>query len=294
MAQAENIGSREISRRIPMQMRNFPRDLLPRIMAGNHFHEKMEVEEGSEEDREEIELSLGLSLNGRFGVDPERAKKLMRSSSIPDFVKEEKETTCVVPMACAPTPLIRTCSLPTETEEQWRKRKELQSLRRLEAKRKRSEKQRNWKDKRVDNTNNNNNNSSNNSNDQKEKEQCVKVLNEFSWGCEKGNGLEGFSQQPIPLSQGSIGSQGSASSGISESESQPSQPQGNQLCGTFFPVSVCLVLLQLSYTSTVTNREIQLKLGLKSTLAYGGEDSIWSKAIGEFTQFPSQMDLSFL
>ncbi|XP_050270534.1 ninja-family protein AFP3-like isoform X2 [Quercus robur] len=230
MAQAENIGSREISRRIPMQMRNFPRDLLPRIMAGNHFHEKMEVEEGSEEDREEIELSLGLSLNGRFGVDPERAKKLMRSSSIPDFVKEEKETTCVVPMACAPTPLIRTCSLPTETEEQWRKRKELQSLRRLEAKRKRSEKQRNWKDKRVDNTNNNNNISSNNSNDQKEKEQCVKVLNEFSWGCEKGNGLEGFSQQPIPLSQGSIGSQGSASSGISESESQPSQPQGMNKC----------------------------------------------------------------
>ena len=69
---------------------------------------------------------------------------------------------------------------------------------------------------------------------------------------------------------------------------------GNQLCGTFFRVSVCLVLLQLSYTSTVTNREIQLKLGLKSTLAYGGEDSIWSKAIGEFTQFPSQTNLSFL
>lgn len=41
---------------------------------------------------------------------------------------------------------------------------------------------------------------------------------------------------------------------------------GLQLCGTFFPVSVCLVLLQLSYTSTVTNREIQLKLGLNSEL----------------------------
>lgn len=80
----------------------------------------------------------------------------------------------------------------------------------------------------MDNTNNNNN-SSNNSNDQKDKEQCVKVLNEFSWGCGKGNGLEGFSQQPIPLSQGSIGSQGSASSGISESESQPSQPQGSSI-----------------------------------------------------------------
>ncbi|MCI22787.1 ninja-family protein AFP1-like, partial [Trifolium medium] len=32
--------------------------------------------------------------------------------------------------------------LPTETEEEWRKRKELQTLRRLEAKRRRSEKQR--------------------------------------------------------------------------------------------------------------------------------------------------------
>lgn len=41
---------------------------------------------------------------------------------------------------------------------------------------------------------------------------------------------------------------------------------GNQLCGTIFPVSLCLVLLQLSYPSTVTNREIQLKLGLNSEL----------------------------
>ncbi|RYR24549.1 hypothetical protein Ahy_B02g058051 [Arachis hypogaea] len=45
-----------------------------------------------------------------------------------------------MPMPCT-TNLIRTCSLPTETEEEWRKRKELQTLRRLETRRKRSENQ---------------------------------------------------------------------------------------------------------------------------------------------------------
>ncbi|KAI3467241.1 hypothetical protein Pfo_023904 [Paulownia fortunei] len=40
---------------------------------------------------------------------------------------------------------MRTSSLPVETEEAWRKRKELQTLRRMEAKRRRSEKQRNLK-----------------------------------------------------------------------------------------------------------------------------------------------------
>ncbi|GMY12898.1 ninja-family protein AFP3-like isoform X1 [Fagus crenata] len=221
MAQAEEIG-------IPMQMRNLQRDLLARVIpGGKHFDEKMEVEETSEEDREEIELSLGLSLNGRFGIDPYRAKKLTRSSSIPDFVKENNETvsSCLVPMACASTPLIRTYSLPiTETEEQWRKRKELQSLRRMEAKRKRSEKQRNWKAARdhrscdEDNKRMDNNNIIINNN-LKEKEQYMKGLNEFS--CLVGPPM-GF---PVPQSQGSIGSQGSASSGISESESQSLQPQ---------------------------------------------------------------------
>ncbi|RYQ96099.1 hypothetical protein Ahy_B08g091642 [Arachis hypogaea] len=45
-----------------------------------------------------------------------------------------------MPMSCT-TNLITTCSLPTKTEEEWRKRKELQMLRRLEARRKRSKKQ---------------------------------------------------------------------------------------------------------------------------------------------------------
>ncbi|KAL9293216.1 Ninja-family protein AFP3 [Arabidopsis thaliana] len=89
----------------------------------------------SEEDGEvEIELDLGLSLNGRFGVDPLAKTRLMRSTSVLDLVVVNDRSE-----------LSRTCSLPVETEEEWRKRKELQSLRRLEAKRKRSEKQRKHK-----------------------------------------------------------------------------------------------------------------------------------------------------
>ncbi|CAN6861849.1 hypothetical protein Bca4012_040953 [Brassica carinata] len=102
-----------------------PRDLLQRFMSKK---QKSSVEDGEVE----IELDLGLSLNGRFGVDPlAKTRLLARSSSIPDLVVNG-----------GGTELSRTCSLPVETEE-WRKRKELQSLRRLEAKRKRLEKQRN-------------------------------------------------------------------------------------------------------------------------------------------------------
>ena len=102
-----------------------PRDLLQRFMSKK---QKSSVEDGEVE----IELDLGLSLNGRFGVDPlAKTRLLARSSSIPDLVVNGGRTE-----------LSRTCSLPVETEE-WRKRKELQSLRRLEAKRKRLEKQRN-------------------------------------------------------------------------------------------------------------------------------------------------------
>lgn len=258
MGQAEDIGSRDLQQ-ISMQMSNLPRDLSRRLVSGNHFPRKFEE---PREDMEELELSLGLSLNGRFGVDPLRAQHLIRSSSIPDFANpgRNKDAACVVPMACAP--LIRTCSLPTETEE-WRKRKELQTLRRMEAKRKRSEKQRNSKagrdrnrdicveegceeDRKVESGDGN-----------CQKEQRVKVLHEFSCsvaptrgvsggrgGCgvefngENGNGLDCGDleevPQPPPLSQGSIGSLGSGSSGISESDSQPAL--GN--CITFLSSSL--------------------------------------------------------
>nr|GEX65530.1 ninja-family protein AFP1-like [Tanacetum cinerariifolium] len=106
---------------------------------------------GSEDD--DVELNLGLSSNGRFGVDK---NKLLRSSSIAAILPVIKDDD-VLDIKRNPgglgsglvsgsgrgySGLTRTSSLPVETEEQWRKRKELQSLRRLAAKRRRSEKQR--------------------------------------------------------------------------------------------------------------------------------------------------------
>ncbi|KAK6129144.1 hypothetical protein DH2020_037122 [Rehmannia glutinosa] len=87
-------------------------------------------------------------MNGRFGVDPAR-KKLKRSSSVANLVftvgAVENET---IHHARGMefdvyAPLARTRSLPTETEEEWRRRKELQSMRRMEARRKRMEKLKN-------------------------------------------------------------------------------------------------------------------------------------------------------
>ncbi|GER49310.1 Ninja-family protein AFP3 [Striga asiatica] len=100
---------------------------------------------GKDEDEDEVmELSLGLSTNGRFGVDPTRSKKLKRASSIADAAAFAVGTGSRVAgsEAHAP-PLSRTRSLPVETEEEWRRRKELQSIRRMEARKKRMEKMKN-------------------------------------------------------------------------------------------------------------------------------------------------------
>lgn len=141
---------------------NLPRDLLQlqRFMTAsnnnnNHYSPvKVKVEEGEseeiEEEEEELELTLGLSMNGRFGVDP-TAKKIKRTSSIPEFMMDRKEEIGVA-AGCGGFgggALARTCSLPAATEEEWRRRKEMQTLRRKEARRKRSEKQRNSNNMRV-------------------------------------------------------------------------------------------------------------------------------------------------
>ena len=229
-------------------MSNFPRDLLNRFMAVNHHnhhhHHQLRHHDDDDVEEEEIELSLGLSMNGRFGVDP-TAKKIKRTTSIPEFVHPVKDDDVGYPMPMPCTTLIRTCSLPAETEEEWRKRKELQTLRRLEARRKRSEKQRNLKAMR----------------EQRNRSLCEDIgvvegnnlveqgagggcgsLNEFtilgrttSLSSRVGGlGLNGEKEEkkgggggglpPPSPSRGSIGSssQGTGSSGISESES----PQG--------------------------------------------------------------------
>lgn len=227
MAQTEEGGNRATQQVFSMQVSNFPGDLLRKIVSGNDFPGKFEE---PTQDSEEIELSLGLSLNGRFGLDP-RAKllPLKRSSSIPDFAStpaRDEDTTCGVSAPCM-VPLMRTCSLPTETEEEWRKRKELQSLRRMEAKRKRSEKQqRNLKVPRDRSRENfeedRRGGEAMNGVQSYRQEQFVKVVDEFramgipTWvSGDKGN----CPVPPPPASQSTIGSQGSGSSGISESES---------------------------------------------------------------------------
>ncbi|KAM7267503.1 hypothetical protein ACFE04_009669 [Oxalis oulophora] len=177
-----------------------------------------------EEEIEDIELSLGLSLNGRFGIDPNRqggASKLTRSSSIPDFLipittpPRVIDDRSAINMKCGVNNngklILRTRSLPVETAEEWRKRKELQGLRRLEAKRKRSEKKAAaFRDRSrglgeevngFDLDNNINNES-------------------LSFQCVNNNGGGGGGGSGSP---GSIGSQGSGSSVVLDFEFQPFQ-----------------------------------------------------------------------
>ncbi|RWW17819.1 hypothetical protein GW17_00018232 [Ensete ventricosum] len=79
----------------------------------------------------ETELSLGLSLGGRVGLEP-KEKRLVRPSSFSKFPTERD-------LSVHP-PLARTCSLQAEAEVEHRRSKEVQGLKRLEAKRPRSEK----------------------------------------------------------------------------------------------------------------------------------------------------------
>ncbi|PUZ40647.1 hypothetical protein GQ55_9G441300 [Panicum hallii var. hallii] len=87
---------------------------------------------------DDIELSLGLSLGGRFGTETKRPR-LARSSSIASVCSVSSLDGDADPSPAAPLPLLRTSSLPTETEEERWRRREMQSRRRLEARRKRVE-----------------------------------------------------------------------------------------------------------------------------------------------------------
>nr|GLL18750.1 ninja-family protein AFP3-like [Ipomoea trifida] len=160
----------------------------------------------------EIELSLGLSLNGKFGVDPNRDQKLKRCSSISSFALNGEGTGARAFSPYAP-PLSRTCSLPAEaeTEEEWRRRKEAQSQKRLEAKRKRMEKMKNVRVVR----------------EKLDKEDPHSEEN----GSSNGNGLIPVlsNGNALPSSQGSSVSQGSGSSGVSDFDSQPLQVCGKNV-----------------------------------------------------------------
>ena len=133
-----------------LSLDNFPRDLLQRFMSSSTTSTSAREEE-EEEDSDELELNLGLSLGGRFGIDKSKKIKLVRSSSIIGTVPFNRSASTGGDDSASPVPavsypaLMRTASLPVETEEEWRKRKEIQTLRRMAAKRRRSEKQRTGK-----------------------------------------------------------------------------------------------------------------------------------------------------
>lgn len=185
MAEANDIRNGEIEN-VSLNVAGIPRDTLQKFFSGSNFPRKFEGET-EEEAEEEIELSLGLSLNGRFGVDPKRTNKLTRSSSISDFFLNQARRNggVVVDSNARLRRLGRTCSLPaveTETEEEWKKRKELQCLRRQEAKRKRTEKQRVFmaaaKDRAV-----------------AAEENCPAVGNDDE---KRGEGVDGGRQEQVP------------------------------------------------------------------------------------------------
>lgn len=206
MAEAEE------NRCVSMQVNGFSRDLFHKFMnGGNNLRGKLEQVSNENEEEDDVELSLGLSLNGRFGVDPQGAKRLKRSSSIANFMfpgGDENNGRAFPVGSYAAQSIARTCSLPVEAEEECRKRKELQSLRRLEAKRKRMEKLQNV---RV----------------VKDKVDLDEHREENGNGYSNGQGPVGNNGFSLPLSQGSMGSQGSGSSGISDFGSQPIQGPGD-------------------------------------------------------------------
>ncbi|KAF6171405.1 hypothetical protein GIB67_009546 [Kingdonia uniflora] len=180
-------------------------------------------------DSDEIELNLGLSLGGRFGVDP-KSTRLVRSSSLAFSTTLLRDDEIVATMT-ATASLTRTSSLPVETEEEIRRRKEEQCLRRMEAMRKRSEKQKNLRagkdraslerisegDKQVDGGG-------------EGLAMAMALKRKIKIEGADTSPLPGFSNWVSPgtvsrgfrpnSSQGSVGSQGSSSSGVSETESR--------------------------------------------------------------------------
>ncbi|XVF43241.1 hypothetical protein PTKIN_Ptkin02bG0024400 [Pterospermum kingtungense] len=216
---SENRGSKEMSN-LSLQIEKYPRDLLQRFKPS-------EIQASTtSEGEEEVELNLGLSLGGRFGVD-KSAKKLTRSSSIAGSLPVFREGDVNTPPPVPYPSLMRASSLPTETEEEWRKRKELQTLRRMAAKRRRSEKQRSSREKMEEEKQQQAGRASN-----------IGVGSPFgsqSWGAAArqvilggrnevmqvkgeggGGGAAAFSQGSIqPCPQGSMESQGGSSSSMS-------------------------------------------------------------------------------
>lgn len=250
----------------------FSRDLLQRFMGTS---EKSELEEvaARREDINEEELNLGLSLGGRFGVDKTSSSLLVRSSSIAACLPTVRDDDAVASPAVSYNPsLVRTSSLPVETEAEWRKRKELQSLRRMEAKRRRSEKvQRNLRGEKCMEDENRGTDQMNLRGNKLEKEHFLATAKKF--GCKlptlaafggddmpMAKGKESYLGSKIqekrkPASQGSMESQGGGSSTLSELESKSAQGKanclGDQLIGILiYFISICSFVTIVYYLSS--------------------------------------------
>lgn len=204
-------GERNTELNLALRMNGFSSDLMQKIMKRSQDPYGEEEEDDEEKDEAEIELSLGLSMNGRFGVDPIR-KKLKRSSSIANLVftagAADNGSTHHAPAVEFDryALLSRTRSLPTEVEEEWRRRKEYQSMRRMEAKKKRMEKLKNLRGI-------------------KDKENCFEDVKNWNGLHEANNGIHITSENGNEISspQGSVGSQRSGSSGLSDVEFLPTE-----------------------------------------------------------------------
>ncbi|KAE8023132.1 hypothetical protein FH972_008875 [Carpinus fangiana] len=245
MGEAKEARSRAMEN-LSLRIDKYPRDLLQRFVCSSTH----QSEHGTpSEDSDEIELNLGLSLGGRFGVD-KSANKLIRSSSIAGTIPVVRDDESLTPRPMSYPTLTRTSSLPAETEDAWRKRKELQTLRRMVAKRRRSEKQRSSKAEKEEERKEIQGPAGLNLRDKQQSAVADRfgsmVAQPFgmpTWaaaerqavlggGVEAAKGMSGFlGLQGFgrPSSQGSSESQGGSSTGMSESESKPLQ--GSSSCG---------------------------------------------------------------
>ncbi|GLT68432.1 hypothetical protein SLA2020_406650 [Shorea laevis] len=240
MGEAKEARSKAMEN-LSLRIDKYPRDLLQRFVCSSS---KQSENATPSEDSEEIELNLGLSLGGRFGVD-KSPNSLIRSSSIAGTIPVVRDDESLTARPVSYTTITRTSSLPTETEAAWRKRKELQTLRRMAAKRRRSEKQRSSMAEKEEERKEIQGPAGLNFRDKQQSAGAERfgsmVASPFgmpTWAAAerqvvlsggvdavaKGKsgflGLQGLGR---PSSQGSAESQGGSSTGMSESESKPLQ-----------------------------------------------------------------------
>lgn len=171
--------------------------------CGKDSDNALEKSKPKSTDSEDLELSLDLSTNGCFGVDLKGKSKLIRASSIASILplpKNEIEEAAMIPTGS----LVRTTSLPVETEEAVRKRKEMQFLKRLEVKRKRLERR----------------NSLKSGVNGKEKLDCIDfgVISSVQNGISGSGVVNGFSSFGVKAV--SLGSQGSSCSVVTVGTSE--------------------------------------------------------------------------